>query len=317
MVGQLSARPRTQNGIVSQFGILWDIMGLCGRQEIGPNPPEVRRCGRSTPLTTVKLKETLPNCGRSSETGVVMWIGLFSDIHANREALETCLDHARRGGIERFIFLGDYVGYGADPGFAVDTIMREVECGAIALLGNHDAAISSGTGGMSSIAAEAIEWTRPNLDATQRDFLARLPLTFEDHGRLFVHASAHAPERWEYITSVEKAARSFMATRARITFCGHVHVPQLFHLSPTGKLAGFEPVQAIEVPLLVQRRWIAVIGSVGQPRDHNPAACYGALDVERNVLIYVRVPYDTETAARKIHAAGLPNILSLRIIEGT
>lgn len=245
-----------------------------------------------------------------------MWIGLFSDIHANREALQACLDHARRAGIGRFIFLGDYVGYGADPGFAVDTVMREVEAGAIALLGNHDAAISSGTGGMNSVAAEAIEWTRPQLTATQSDFLTQLPLTFEDHGRLFVHASAHKPERWEYMVSTENAARSFTATRARLTFCGHVHVPQVYHLSQTGKIAGFDPVQAMELPLLQQRRWIAVIGAVGQPRDNNPAACYGALDIDRNVLTYVRVPYDNETAAKKIRTAGLPEILSLRLLEG-
>ncbi|HKA76641.1 MAG TPA: metallophosphoesterase family protein [Pseudolabrys sp.] len=245
-----------------------------------------------------------------------MWIGLFSDIHANREALEASLDHAHRAGIGRFIFLGDYVGYGADPGFAVDTVMREVESGAIALLGNHDAAIASGTAGMNSVAAEAIEWTRPKLDATQCEFLARLPLTFETDGRLFVHASAHQPHHWEYVTSVESASRNFMATRALSTFCGHVHLPQLYHLSATGKLAGFLPVQSVEIPLLAQRRWLAVIGSVGQPRDYNPAACYGALDTEHNVLVYVRVPYDTETAARKVREAGLPKILSLRLIEG-
>jgi diadenosine tetraphosphatase ApaH/serine/threonine PP2A family protein phosphatase len=245
-----------------------------------------------------------------------MWIGLFTDIHANREAIEASLDHARRGGIGRFIFLGDYVGYGADPKFAVDTVMREVERGAIALLGNHDAAIATGTGGMNPIAAEAIAWTRPRLDATQREFLAKLPLTFEDGNRLFVHASAHAPGRWEYITSVESASRSFMATRAQSTFCGHVHVPELYHMSPTGKLAGFQPVQSVEIPLLTHRRWLAVIGSVGQPRDYNPAACYGALDIERNVLVYVRVPYDNETAARKVREAGLPEILSHRLLEG-
>ena len=82
-----------------------------------------------------------------------MWVGLFSDIHANREALEASLDHARGSGISRFIFLGDYVGYGADPGFVVDTLMREVEHGAVAIQGNHDAAIVSGTGGMNSIAS--------------------------------------------------------------------------------------------------------------------------------------------------------------------
>jgi diadenosine tetraphosphatase ApaH/serine/threonine PP2A family protein phosphatase len=245
-----------------------------------------------------------------------MWIGLFTDIHANREALEASLEHARGGGIGRFIFLGDYVGYGADPGFAVDTVMRELERGATALLGNHDAAIASGTSGMNPIAAEAIDWTRPRLNADQREFLTRLPLTFEDNNRLFVHASAHEPESWEYITDVESASRSFLATHAQATFCGHVHVPELYHLSPTGKLAGFQPVQAIEIPLLAHRRWLAVIGAVGQPRDYNPAACYGAFDTERNVLVYVRVPYDNETAARKVREAGLPAILSYRLIEG-
>jgi diadenosine tetraphosphatase ApaH/serine/threonine PP2A family protein phosphatase len=245
-----------------------------------------------------------------------MWVGLFSDIHANREALEATLAHARRAGISGFIFLGDYVGYGADPGFAVDTVMREVEGGTVALLGNHDDAIASGTGGMNAVAAEALDWTRLQLNDTQREFLAQLPLTFEDDQRLFVHASAHAPKHWEYITSVESASRSFLATRAQATFCGHVHVPALFHLSPTGKIAGFEPVQSVEIPLLSPRRWVAVLGSVGQPRDYNPAACYGALDVERNVLVYVRVPYDNETAARKVRDAGLPELLSHRLIAG-
>ena len=92
-----------------------------------------------------------------------MWIGLLSDIHANREALEMSLAHARSAGISRFIFLGDYVGYGADPAFAVDTVMREVEAGAVALRGNHDAAIAASTSGMNSVAAEAIEWCEAQL----------------------------------------------------------------------------------------------------------------------------------------------------------
>ncbi|MGA7039174.1 MAG: metallophosphoesterase family protein [Pseudolabrys sp.] len=224
-----------------------------------------------------------------------MWVGLFSDIHANREALEACFDHARRAGIGRFIFLGDYVGYGADPGFAVDTIMREVDAGAAALLGNHDDAIASGSIGMNSAAAEALDWTRIQLNSAQREFLTQLPLTLEEGQRLFVHASAHA--------SVESASRNFMATRAQSTFCGHVHVPALFHLSPTEKIAGFEPVQSVEIPLLAPRRWVAVLGSVGQPRDYNPAACYGALD-------------DNETAARKVRDAGLLKILSHRLMDG-
>ena len=101
-----------------------------------------------------------------------MWIGLFSDIHANREALEACLEHARRDGIGRYVFLGDYVGYGADPGFVVDTVMREVESGAVALLGNHDAAIASGTARHESQSPRKRS-TGPgsSSDGAQREFL--------------------------------------------------------------------------------------------------------------------------------------------------
>ena len=245
-----------------------------------------------------------------------MWIGLFSDIHANREALEASLQHARGSGVGRFIFLGDHVGYGADPCFAVDTVMREVEHGAVALQGNHDAAIFNGTGGMNSIAAEAIKWTWPRLDTAQREFLTQLPLTFEEGNKLFVHASAHAPERWEYVTDVSAASRSFMATRAQATFCGHVHIPELFHLSKTGNLSEFEPRRTLK--FRCSRKGA---GSLSSALSDNraitirpPATAHSIR--KRNVLVYVRVPYDSETAARKVRDAGLPSILGDRLIEG-
>src|ERR1700687_4740336 len=106
-----------------------------------------------------------------------MQIAWLTDIHSTRDALAACLDHAARRGVDRKIFLGDYVGYGADPEWTVDTVMREVAAGALALRGNHDDAIAAGTRGMNDDAATAIEWTRPRLDAAQRDFLAKLPLT--------------------------------------------------------------------------------------------------------------------------------------------
>jgi diadenosine tetraphosphatase ApaH/serine/threonine PP2A family protein phosphatase len=245
-----------------------------------------------------------------------MRIGLLTDIHGNREALAACLEHARRNDISRFVFLGDYVGYGADPGWVVDTVTSEVERGAIAVLGNHDAALKSGTAGMNELAAVSIDWTRGQLSATQQDFLADLPLTFTEGDRLYVHANAYAPEAWGYVTDLYSASRSIIATSAHITFCGHIHVPALYHMSMTGKFASFDPVDRVEIPLSSHRRWLAVIGSVGQPRDHNPAACYAVLDDERNVLTYIRVPYDIESAARKIRDAGLPAMLSHRLFEG-
>jgi len=241
---------------------------------------------------------------------------LFTDIHGNREAFEACLAHASARPIDRFVFLGDYVGYGADPVFVVDTVRDFVARGAIALRGNHDSAASGTPERMNDDAAAAIAWTREQLVPEQVEFLSELPLTAEDGDQLFVHASANEPAEWDYILDEVAASRCFTATRAARTFCGHTHVPALFHLSQTGKVVGFEPVAGVATPLTRQRRWVAVIGAVGQPRDRNPAACYALYDDDNGELTYVRVPYDIETAEKKILAAGLPRFLAARLAWG-
>jgi diadenosine tetraphosphatase ApaH/serine/threonine PP2A family protein phosphatase len=245
-----------------------------------------------------------------------MRVALMTDIHGNREALTACLEHAERHHVDRYVFLGDYVGYGADPAWVADTVMARVDAGAVAVLGNHDSAVTNPDERMNEVAAEAIAWTRTQLSPAQVDFLSTLPLVAEDGTRLYVHASAQSPTEWFYVTDLYSASKSLLATDAQATFCGHTHVPALFHMSMTGKFASFEPVDRVGIPLTRQRRWLAVIGAVGQPRDRNPAACYAVLDDERDVLTYFRVPYDIETAARKIRAAGLPPILAQRLFEG-
>lgn len=246
-----------------------------------------------------------------------MRVALLTDIHGNREALAACLEHAENNGVERYVFLGDYVGYGADPGWVIDTITAHVERGASAVLGNHDEAVlGAGTSAMNDNASLAIEWTRAQINSSQSDFLDSLPLTIEDGNRLYLHAGANDPAAWHYVTGLHAAADSLMATRAQEIFCGHTHVPTLFHMSATGKFASFDPIDRVEIPLTRQRRWLAVIGSVGQPRDGDPSACYAVLDDSRDLLTYFRVPYDAETAARKIIAAGLPAMLGHRLLEG-
>ena len=245
-----------------------------------------------------------------------MLIALLADIHANREALEACLAHARAHRAERWMFLGDHVNYGADPEWVVGTIMKYVSAGSIALLGNHDAAVAERRSTMESTAELAIQWTRVQLGVPQRGFLSGLPLTYEQDDSLFVHADASAPRKWNYVTNHHDAARSLRATRRRITFCGHVHRPATYNLSDAGRLTAFEPVPGVAVPLLPQRRWLAVLGSVGQPRDGNPAACYAMLDSKRAEITYFRVPYDIEAASEKIRKAGLPEVLAERLRGG-
>ena len=104
-----------------------------------------------------------------------MLTAVLTDIHANREALVACLAHARTHPVGRYAFLGDIVGYGADPGFAVDLVADYVARGAIAVIGNHDAAACGAPERMNDTAMRAIAWTAEQLSAQQRAFLAAMP----------------------------------------------------------------------------------------------------------------------------------------------
>jgi diadenosine tetraphosphatase ApaH/serine/threonine PP2A family protein phosphatase len=246
-----------------------------------------------------------------------MRTALLADIHGNREALSACLADAERSGVDRYVFLGDLVGYGPDPTWVVERVADMVSDGALAVLGNHDAAAISDHDTLNPVARAAVQWTRERLDDAHRAFLASLPLDLNEDDRLYVHASASAPQDWIYILGPREAFHSFRATAQRLTFCGHTHIPALFNESATTLPHQHVPVAGRPVPLLPQRRWIAVLGAVGQPRDHDPAACYGVLDADANRLTYVRVPYDVDVTARKVLAAGLPKALALRLTSGS
>jgi diadenosine tetraphosphatase ApaH/serine/threonine PP2A family protein phosphatase len=243
-------------------------------------------------------------------------LALFADVHANRQAFAACLEAARARGAERLILLGDFVGYGADPEWTVDTVMRLVEEGAIAVRGNHDNAIGSPSESMNEVAQAAIDWTRGRLSAAQRSFLAELPLVQDEDDRLYVHSEASNPARWRYVQSTTDAARSIASTAAPVTFCGHIHRPALYSMSVTAKMTSFVPTSGVGVQLLKGRRWLAVLGSVGQPRDGNPAACFATYDTETREITYCRAPYDVEAAADRIRASGLPPWLADRLSQG-
>ncbi|SEC47011.1 metallophosphoesterase family protein [Bradyrhizobium erythrophlei] len=245
-----------------------------------------------------------------------MRLALFADIHANRQAFAACLDAARARGAERLICLGDIVGYGADPEWAVDTVMDLVAKGAIAVRGNHDNAIGVPSDSMNADAQAAIDWTRNRLGAVQKEFLAELPMSREEDNRLYVHSDASDPVKWRYVRDTSDAARSMMATELQITFCGHIHRPGLYSMSSTAKMTSFVPTAGVAVQLLTGRRWLAVLGSVGQPRDGDPAASFAMFDTASREITYHRVPYDVATAAARIKANGLPLWLADRLSIG-
>jgi diadenosine tetraphosphatase ApaH/serine/threonine PP2A family protein phosphatase len=243
-------------------------------------------------------------------------IALLSDIHANREAFEACLRDVRARCADRLVLLGDYVGYGADPAWVVNTVMELVTGGAIAVMGNHDHAVSYLREDLNPDAEIAMSWTRGQLGPEAREFLANLPMSFGDDMRLYVHANVQTSQRWHYVDSQEAAGRALKSCSAQTLFCGHVHVPTLYGITATGKIISFRPVSGVAIPLPQHRRWLAVLGAVGQPRDGSPAASYTMLDTDKGEIIYLRVPYDVEAAAAKIREAGLPETLAERLGKG-
>ncbi|MDB5664772.1 metallophosphoesterase family protein [Cypionkella sp.] len=245
-----------------------------------------------------------------------MRLALLTDIHANREAFEAVLADLSQRQIDRLVFLGDIVGYGPDPGWCIDQVESLVAKGAIALRGNHDRAIGVSDKILNANARRVIDWTVNCLNARQKLFLSELPLEVQDGDTLFVHASANDPADWLYVNSESTARPSFLVCDARLIFCGHVHRAALYSCDLAGRVTHLDIAPGNPMPLLQSRRWLGVIGSVGQPRDGTTLASYAILDRDLNELTFRRVGYDATTTARKSREAGLPEALAQRLMKG-
>lgn len=249
-----------------------------------------------------------------------MRYALLSDIHSNLQALEACLAHARQQQVQRFLFLGDLVGYGANPSEVVDRIMLMTEEGAEVLLGNHDAMAIKPPQAAGTMGDLTALWTHQQLSDAQRTWLAGLPLTLHHDTALFVHASADRPELWRYVYDARAAAASLDAANTwpgvRYVFGGHVHNQSLYYRGAADDLMLFTPQPGIAVPVPKHRQWLGTIGSVGQPRDGKPQAMYAVLDTGRAQLTFHRVAYDHYAAAAAIRTAGLPEFFADRLERG-
>lgn len=248
-----------------------------------------------------------------------MRVALLSDIHSNLEAFQACLRHARKQGVDRYAILGDLVGYGADPTGVIERVAELHAAGAVVLMGNHDYAVCVDDKALASSARESAQWTRSVLSSAHLDFLRRLPLSARLEWALFVHASAHEPAKYHYVQEADVVLKSLEATTpdVRLTAVGHVHEQRLWHFSGRHtQPAPFRPMSGTGIELMPTRRWLATVGSVGQPRDGNPAASYAVLDIAQSRITFYRIPYDHAESARKIRAAGLPEWNAQRLALG-
>ncbi len=245
-----------------------------------------------------------------------MRIAILSDIHGNRAALAAVLADPAFAAADQVVLLGDLVGYGPDPGWCVDVAQDLVAAGALCVRGNHDHAIAHADPAMSPLAQGVIDWTRSRLSEAQRGFLAALPLTAALGDLLFVHASADHPEDWIYVTAENRAMAALRSCTARLVFCGHTHRPALWAQDRGGRVTGQRWQPGLAVPLLASRRWLAVVGAVGQPRDGAVQAAWALLDTDRNELTFRRSRYDVAATVAKLHAEGLDDALARRLTQG-
>ena len=254
-----------------------------------------------------------------------MRLALLSDLHANRQALSACLAHAQTQGVDRHAFLGDLVGYGADPVWVVEQVMALQAQGALVIQGNHDAMAVTPPQGDVSTGSSTADWTHRQLSAEQRRFLADLPLTASLEHLLLVHASADKPETWRYVDSERAASVCLDAARGRSLhqgvapnhiLVGHVHHQTLYYQGAGRDLMPFKPTVGVGVPVPRLRACVATVGSVGQPRDGDPRAMYAVYDLAAGRLTFQRVAYDHAAAAAAIRQAGLPEFFAQRLETG-
>ena len=260
------------------------------------------------------------NAQHGSLENSLVKIALLSDIHANLQALQACMAHAKAQGIDRWALLGDLVGYGGNPQEVVDIAMRLADEGAWIVQGNHDAMAVKPPIDDQSLGNSTAQWTHEQLGASQRGFLKALPLTALSGPLLLVHASAHAPERWHYVDT-ERAAdlcadHALQSFDARNVVVGHVHQQTVYYRGTGHSMMRFEPTAGVPVPMPSHRRWVVTVGSVGQPRDHKPDAMYAIYDEAAGRMTFHRVSYDHQAAASAILEAGLPAFFAERLALG-
>lgn len=239
-----------------------------------------------------------------------MRYAVLGDIHANLQAFSAVLEDMVEMDVERVLCVGDLVGYGAHPGECMQ-IMDDLD--ALTVAGNHDWAVAGrmNVEYFNADARDAVEWTRSRISQEQVERLAELPLCAVVDGIMLVHSNPFAPEFFDYIQTHYDVQLTFEHLQGRIGFVGHSHVPVMF--------ANIEPVSCFlseEYVLDPDVRVVVNVGSVGQPRDMDPRACYVVYDSDEGVVIMRRVEYDIHGAMQSIKDVGLPPTNGARLLLG-
>lgn len=241
-----------------------------------------------------------------------MRYAIFSDIHANLEALYAVISAYKKESIDKYLCIGDVVGYAANPKECIDIVK---ETAMITVAGNHD----WGSVDLFSVdyfnpaAYQALLWTKSTLDEKSRYFLASLKLVYKNNDLTLVHGTLNNPQEFDYMINEYIAKETFRLMQTNICFVGHSHVAGIF---VKDKYEHIRYSEDDNIDIKEENKYIINVGSVGQPRDGNVCAAYCVYDTNQRKLWIKRVRYDIETARRKIYTVGLPRYLGDRLVLG-
>jgi diadenosine tetraphosphatase ApaH/serine/threonine PP2A family protein phosphatase len=241
-------------------------------------------------------------------------VALISDIHGNLDALEAVLSDIKEAKADEILCLGDIVGYGAAPADCV-ALVRE-RCTAT-VKGNHEALLDekSDLPLYGERVAAAIRHARATLSAPQKKWLKKLPFVVTIHGFTMVHASLEIPQEFGYLDNDDEARLHFKHQTTAICFNAHTHVPRIA-LDDEKSIGWGWPDANSPIQLRESHRCVINVGSVGQPRDDDPRACYVLFQTETLRFCFRRIAYDIQKAQERIREAALPWENASRLTKG-
>lgn len=239
-----------------------------------------------------------------------MKYAILGDIHSNWEALQAILEDAAGQGVNKYCCVGDVVGYNANP---VECLEKVRSLGCVVVRGNHDHYCSHADNldGFHPLAADVVAWTRRQLSEDQQQYLRDLRYVAPVETFTIVHSTLDTPEAWGYVFDKLEADSNFAYQNTTLCFYGHTHVPLAFEKTDTIRFGLYSRIK-----IGLGKKYFINVGSVGQPRDGDPRAAYVVFDMLSNVVELRRVPYDIETAQKKILDAGLPPRVAARLAVG-
>jgi predicted phosphodiesterase len=240
-------------------------------------------------------------------------IAIISDIHGNIDALEAVLEDIDQQNADIVACLGDIVGYGGAPKECVERIKRL--CFPV-LMGNHEvyAALPLDPDEFSPAVARGIECAREQLSEDQLKWLRELPMVIDMGEATIAHASLDEPAEFKHIVETEEAQAHFELQETPICFIGHTHVPTIMEETASGVERYDPPEEFMSLDLYFN--YAVNVGSVGQPRDGDPRACYVLYDTERAAIRYRRISYDIDRAQNRFKKAGIHEEAVKRLARG-